>query len=125
MIAGSPCALDSVPLLAKRQTLFTCEDHDQNDVAFEALDAYYANDEQVLIDFCREHDINYLVIDLETYSREYLDKGQIFFEPYNQEVLPLIVDRDKFVLAEIPSELKAFQAEDFFVVLCDDLEKIH
>ncbi|MFC1975344.1 hypothetical protein ACFLXQ_02975 [Chloroflexota bacterium] len=122
LIAGTPCALDSVPLFAKRQALFSCEFGDRETVIPEALQAYYTDDKQVIIDFCHTHNIDYLVVDLKTYSEQFVNQRQIYFEPYNQKLLAHIAGQDTFVLAEVPDEVKIFQTENFFVVPCDALD---
>jgi hypothetical protein len=122
LLAGTPCALDNVPLFAKRQILFSCEQISAKaKIVVQALDAYYAEDERAVADFCREHGINYLVVDLDAYSQEYLAEERIFFEPYNQELLPLIAGRRTFALAGVAEDVRIFQSGDRFVVACDDL----
>jgi hypothetical protein len=125
LLAGSPCTLDNIPLFAHRRILFGCFYGNKGDTPIipKALETYYANDVQALIDFCPEHNIDYLVVDLKTYSRQYLEQGQIFYEPYNQELLVRIAGRDTFVLSEISDDIKVFQFEDIFVVSCDKFEK--
>jgi hypothetical protein len=121
LLAGTPCALDNVPLLAKRQILFSCEWISEDpELVIDALDAYYADDAHTVVDFCEAHSIDYLVTDLATYADEYLAQAQIFFEPYNQELLLRIADRDAFVMTRIPDELKVFEAESLFIVPCDE-----
>lgn len=120
LLAGTPCVLDNVPLFAKRQILFSCEEISEDTaLVYEALDIYYVDDKQVVIDFCQAHGVDYLVIDLQVYSEEYLATEKIFFEPYHQELLPQLVDRDPFVLAQVPDESKVFQSENLFVVPCN------
>ena len=60
-----------------------------------------------------------LVVNSEAYTDDYVRQGQMFFKPYNQELLAEIGDRDQFVLVEVPDEEKLFQAENLFVVRCD------
>ena len=118
LIAGSPCVLDSVELFAKRQVLFACEDSSGD---LEALQAYYTDDQQAIVDFCQTQEIDYLVVDLETYSQEYLARGWIYYEPLNQKLLPYVASRDTFVLTQVPDDVKVFQSENYFVVACDEL----
>jgi hypothetical protein len=119
LLAGTPSTLDNVPLFAKRQILFSREQISQDsDLMREALDTYYAKDAQRVVDFCQAHGVDYLVIDPQTYTEEYLDAGRIFFEPYNQELLPIVRSRDTFALAQVPDEAKVFQSEEVFVVPC-------
>jgi len=124
LIAGTPCALDSVPLFARRTALFSCEFEKSSSVIPEALSAYYTDDPEVIIDFCRTYQIDYLVVDSEAYTSEYVQRGQMFFKPYNHQLLTRIGDRDQFVLAEVPNEEKLFQAENYFVVRCDSLGEL-
>jgi hypothetical protein len=120
LLAGTPCVLDNVSLFAKRQVLFNCDLANQDaNLMREALNAYYTDDPQVVIDFCQAHDVDYLVVDLRVYSEEYLATEKIFFEPYHQELLPQLVDRDTFVLAQVPDDGKVFQSGGFFVVPCN------
>jgi hypothetical protein len=126
LIAGTPCILDSVPLLAKRQILFSCEQVSQDtQLIHEALNVYYADNTQVVVDFCQAHAIDYLAVDLQTYTEEYLANGRIFFEPYNHELLPRIAGRDTFALAHVPDQLKIFQSQNLFVVPCLELASIN
>ncbi|MEA3375496.1 MAG: hypothetical protein U9R72_04785 [Chloroflexota bacterium] len=119
LLAGTPCTLDSVTLFAKRQVLFSCEHISEDDgLMLEALDAYYAEEAQAVLDFCEAHGVDYLVINRETYTQEYIDKGWIFFEPYNQELLPHVRARDSFALAQVPDRAKVFESDALFVVPC-------
>jgi len=120
LLAGTPCALDNVPLFAKRQVLFNCDLVSQDtNLVRQALNAYYAEDPQVVIDFCLAHGVDYLVVDLQAYSDEYLATGRVFFEPYNQELIPQLISRDKFVLNQVSDGSKVFQSGNLFVVPCD------
>jgi hypothetical protein len=121
VIAGAPCALDSVQLFAKRRALMSCEAPRADEVVDEVLQAYYADNRQTVADFCRTHEVDYLVVDLNTYSKEYLDRGWVFFEPHNGANLPQIRDQERFVLAEVPDETKLFQHGDYYVAVCDSI----
>jgi hypothetical protein len=125
LIAGTPCALDSIPLFAKRQVMFSCEAYgDDSKLIREALAAYYAADWSIVANFCRSHQVNYLVLDLKTYSKEYLTTERVFFEPYKQELLAHLAGRESFVLAQTPDDIKLFQAGSFFAVSCDKIEQL-
>jgi hypothetical protein len=120
-LAGTPCVLDNVPLFAKRQVLFSCEQpSDDTELTSRALATYYADDEQIIRDFCQSYEIDYLVIDLDTYSDEYLSAGHLFFEPYNQELLPVVKSRESFVLQQVPDDAMVFREENLYVVPCNE-----
>jgi hypothetical protein len=121
LIAGSPCALDNVPFFAKRQILFSCElDSDNPQLIQTALNAYYSEKPEVIADFCFSYSVDYLVVKLESYSKEYLSRGWIFFEPYNSQILPKIRNREDFVLNRIPDTGKVFVNDHYFIVPCDE-----
>ena len=51
-----------------------------DDIQKEIREAYYADDWQVVLDFCQTYQVDYLAVDLETYSAEFLAKEKIFFD---------------------------------------------
>jgi hypothetical protein len=119
LIAGSPCALDNIPLFAGRQILFSCEKiHKDPDTMISALSAYYADQETEVAGFCQAYHVDYLVIAPQNYSKEYINKGGIFFEPYNQRLLHLIAGRNHFTLDNISDDLKVFHNQEYYVVPC-------
>jgi hypothetical protein len=122
LLAGTPCALDNVPLFAKRQILFSCEKlvNDPPRVR-QSLLAYYSSDAEDVAAFCRQFGVDYLVVDEAAYAPEYLDRGRLFFEPYNDELVSAVAGRESFALAEVPEEDRLFQAESLYVVACDAL----
>ncbi len=123
-LAGTPCTLDNIPLFAKRAILFSCFYNLEHASIPQALEAYYSDQAYVVADFCRAYDVDYLVVDLNAYSQEFLAQGQIFFEPYNQELLARINDKETFALAQIPDDHKVFQSDSLFVVSCMALADI-
>jgi hypothetical protein len=121
LLAGTPHTLDSVPLFAKRQILFSCEQISQDEVLMrKALDAYYAEETGTVLDFCRVHGVDYLVVNSHTYSEEYIEGDWLFFEPYNGELLPRVKARDTFALAEVPDDGKVFESGELFIVPCTE-----
>ncbi|MCB9098300.1 MAG: hypothetical protein H6632_02085 [Anaerolineales bacterium] len=125
VIAGTPCAINSVELFARRSVLFSCEQsHGDSRAIRTALMAYYAADTQTIGQFCAEYGVNYLVIDRQSYSPEYLAQNDIYFEPYNHELLSVIARQDRFILADLPDEIKLFQNGPIYVVECAQLNKV-
>ena len=122
VLAGTPCLLDNVPLFAKRAILFSCFYSDDSSPIQAGLAAYYAAQSQQVIEFCRNNAVDYLVVDTQAYSPEFLAQRQVFFEPYNQKLLSQISNQNDFVLAQIPDEKKLFQHPPFFVMACQAIE---
>ncbi len=119
LLAGTPKTLDNVPLLARRQILFS-EEKPSYDAALirQTLQALYAADFSQVADFCRAGGIDYLVIDLDSYSAEFLSTQLIFFAPYDRQIRAWIGERDTFALADTPAEWRVFQAENWYVLPC-------
>ncbi|MCB0162660.1 MAG: hypothetical protein KDI79_00450 [Anaerolineae bacterium] len=124
VIGGSPCALDNVDLFAKRSVVFSCEHIRDGQVTQAGLSAYYAPDWQPVTDFCQAYGVDYLVIDLDTYSSEYLAHERVYFEPYNQALLDSIAHQEQFVLTQVPDEARLFQGDKVYVTSCDALNKL-
>jgi hypothetical protein len=120
LLAGYPCALDEIPLFAKRQILFGCENYNTSEkLTRDALAAYYASEESIVSGFCARYDVDYLVVDRRTYSQEYLAEGWIYYEPYNTELLDQIGSQETFFLEQLPDAAKVFQSGEYYVVSCD------
>lgn len=118
MIAGTPCTLDSVELFAERSVLFSCERSRGGALTMDALETYYTADPQRVSRFCDKYGVDYLVVDLAAYEDEYLARKEIFFEPYNQELVAKIQGQKKFALTQVPPEAKLFQRGSIFGLSC-------
>ncbi|HEX9924570.1 MAG TPA: hypothetical protein VGD99_18075 [Anaerolineae bacterium] len=121
MIAGTPCALNSIELFAERSVLFSCEHYGNGALTMDALETYYTADPQRVSQFCDNYGVDYLVVDLRTYEDEYFVQEKIFFEPYNQQIKAVIAGQDRFVLTDVPAEKKLFQNETLYVAACGAL----
>lgn len=119
MIAGDPCSLDDVHYYARRNALASCWEagHDL-DVFMDELDAYYAEDAEQLLNFCRKYGVDYLVVNEETIAPSYVAEGNIAFEPANEQILQRIAGRSDFILDAIPPRERLFQRGSKFVVAC-------
>lgn len=122
LLAGDPCALDSVPLYAKRSVLFNCErfSHLPAETIGDALSAYYAAEWEEVYAFCREHNVTHLVVNAESYTEEVVNDEKYFFEPYTSQVADAIRSRPRYVLGELPAEERLFEAGAYSVVSCED-----
>jgi len=129
LIAGHPNLMDNVPTFAKRPALATFElAHPWSKGYWEQLrprledlfTAYYADDPQVVRDFCRKYNISFLVVDDRHFTPEFLAGGRFlvpfnqplqrekkgmaewvicpFFAPFDNQIRGLVQNRRKFVL---------------------------
>lgn len=119
LIAGYPCSLNDVPLYAKRAVLFSCETENRDmDLMVDLFEAYYAEDEQQVHDFCRHSGVDYLVVNEQTFSLDFVQSGKFMYEPIRSTVPPLLEGHSNFVLATTPEDERLFQDGSLFVISC-------
>lgn len=118
-LAGNPCSLDNVPLFAQRMILFSCETpHTDQQLMQEALDSYYAADRQTVNQFCQKHEVNYLLINRDTYRESYIQKGAFLFEPFDTRMQQTLATRRNFALENIGEEDIVFQNGPLILAPC-------
>jgi len=92
LIAGHPNLMDNVTTFAQRRALATFELAHPWSKGYwwqikprleELFTAYYANDPQVVRDFCRKYQVSFLVVDDRHFSPEFLAGGH-FLVPFDQ-----------------------------------------
>jgi hypothetical protein len=122
LIAGIPWAVDKIQLFAKRQILFGLYmPSDDEALTRDALNAYYTDDKQVVLDFCKEYGVDYLVIDHQAFTAEALN-GLIYFEPYSSEIQAKVEPSDDFALLDISPAAEVFQSGRFSVASCEKMQ---
>jgi hypothetical protein len=121
LFSGEPCLLDDIPLYAKRTTIMSCEPrgYDKNtQLVWDTLISYYTDDIGDIVSYCADYHIDYLLVDTNRYTPEFLEAGQFYYEPYNSEITAWLNGRSHFALLNIPDEQKLFQQENLFVIPC-------
>jgi hypothetical protein len=139
LIAGHPHLLDLVPTFAHRRALITFElAHPWSRGYWQQIrprledlfTAYYAEDPQVVRDFCRKYQISFLVVDDRHFTPQFLAGGRFrlplaaplqsekkrlvervdcpFFEPFAQEIRRQVKGRTRFALLD----REAFPAQE-------------
>jgi len=122
LLSGDPCSLDSVQFFAGRDILFNCERfgflENEEQVVLDSLRAYYASKPETVAEYCRRYGIDYLVVNTERFSSEWLAAEKYFFEPYNTQLIAEVNSSQRFVLNEVPESDKLFVAGKYFVMPC-------
>jgi hypothetical protein len=121
LVGGAPCALDSVPLLARRSVIFSCErvPAQRGDLIIAGLEAYYAESLETTLAYCHQYGVDYLVVDRALFEPTEIDKGQVFFSPYQEQLDPPVSERHYFALDHVADKKKALVAGSVYVVACD------
>jgi hypothetical protein len=122
LIGGDPQYLGGVPLFAKRAILFSEErPHPDGTVMMDGLQAYYAASETEIVTFCRRHGVDYLLVDTQDFTPQHIARGAYLFEPYNSRLQADLANQTRFALAEVPDEMREFQAGWIYLVACERL----
>jgi hypothetical protein len=106
VLSGSPDILTGIPLFSKRAVLFKSLHPDRSAPIVDAMSAYYAEETSEIIKFCQQQDVDYLVWNQRDYSQEFLQEGDFFSLPYQEEIRDQIFGRDDFVLLQVEPEYR-------------------
>lgn len=118
-LAGNPCSLDNIPLFAQKMILFSCETpHTDQLLMQEALDSYYAADRQTVNQFCQKYEVDYLLINQDTYRESYLQKGEFLFEPFDTKMQQTLAVRRNFALDNLDEADIVFQSGSLRLAPC-------
>lgn len=105
LIAGHPQLMDPLPTFSHRKAFLTYEiSHTWVDLYWEVIKkrtfdffkAYYAEDPEELRQFCEYYGIDYLLVREEDFSRDTIQNGKIYFEPFGSWVRELVKNRSHF-----------------------------
>ncbi|MCP4426621.1 MAG: hypothetical protein GY803_19175 [Chloroflexi bacterium] len=121
LIGGEPCRLDNVQLFANRTVLFSCEHYQfwkDPGIVQAMLAAYYAKENEQIIQFCEEYGVDYFVVDENRLTNEFITAGKFFFEPYNSWLNEKISGQTNFALADVAEENSLFRVGSTFVMPC-------
>lgn len=119
MIAGDPCSLDDIPLFAKRQILFSCEKPNPNpDIIMGWMNAYYSDRPEEIVSFCSQHQIDYLVVNLDSFEPPSDPGWRYYFEPYNRVLVEKMAQAPDFALQHLAQEAVLYSQGQVRVIPC-------
>jgi hypothetical protein len=119
LLAGDLVQMDNIPLFAHRSVLFSFEITNVDESRILAFfDAYYAESSETILGFCRDYGVEYLVVNLQQFSPDYLENGVFFLAPHNETIAESVAARSDFILPQISDDRRLFQSGDLFVIPC-------
>jgi len=118
LIAGGLCLGDDVPMLAKRSVLWNCEQPGGQQSVLDTLGAYYADSMVDVFEFCQKYDVDYMLVNQESFELDRIRAGNFIFEPYNSLISPQIINRTFFALQNIPEQMRMYESEGITVIPC-------
>ncbi len=130
LIAGEPFLMDDIPTFANRKVLANDEVSQPyfadfypmiKERIFSFFDAYYSDSYKKVCDFCRKYKVTHLVVNKKHFSRDYLARDFLYYNPFNGHIKNLIRNRAVFILPNIPAGEKIFEDGDIFVIKTKDI----
>jgi hypothetical protein len=106
LVAGHPCVMDAVPLLARRKVLANHELSLPYYYGYygsirkritDFFEAYYASSRETVEAFARGYGVDVLVVRKEHFDPAFLE-GKIYYEPFNKAVKERLKEGGGFVL---------------------------
>lgn len=124
---------DDIPLFAQRannggfetlQPWLTKSWARQKARAEDTLNAFYATDPRVVIDYAKKYKVTHLLVNRARYGRDFV-KRAMTFEPLSSYARNLLADRrpEQCVLANVPDEAVIFNADPTLLVSVEKLEQ--
>ena len=116
VLVGNPDIMTNIPLFSKRSVLFKGLFPRGDAPIVKYFDAQYAETAQPVLDFCRQFQINYLVLDTRDFNPDDIAKGHFFYEPWNSSIRTVVNGRSDFVLPQLEP---IFTSGPYRVIKCD------
>jgi hypothetical protein len=116
VFAGESDVIDGIPLFSERAALFRRLLPREDAPIVEFFDAQYAESPEVVLKFCEQYGVDYLIIDDRAFDSDYLAAGNFFYQPYNDEIVDLVAGRSDFVLLDVEP---VFASGSLSVIKCD------
>lgn len=130
LIAGHPSLMDNVPTFAERKAFITEEASVPyytnfypiiKERTYNFFKAYYSDSLKEIYDFCKMHNINYIIVDKKHFSNAYFKGNRFYLNPFNGYIKNLIKNKTTFALMSIPQNKRIFEDNDVFVVKVEGL----
>ncbi len=129
LVAGYPLQTSCIPLYSKRM-VFTSHEGISPEYSgyysvlrnrtFELFDAYFSDNITAVEDFCRKHDIDYLLVD--RVYLEHLDYSEaLSYEPFRSYIENITQNRTYFALLHVPDEKKIINNDQYYLIRCGDI----
>lgn len=131
MIAATPSLADNIPTFSQRKVFINYELSQPifdkywkiiKKRTYNFFDAYYSKDLLHVYKFCERNQIDYLVIDKTHFTKQYLMRRWLYFEPFNSYIKEIVKNRSHFALDNIPDKDKLYIEDSIFVIKKDTLK---
>ena len=134
VVAAYPMGIaDNIPLFAKRTAYVFYEAsnpfHDEHwkliqDRTMQFFRAYYSDNLDDVANFMKSNNINYLLIDLDHFQKDFLTQKQIYFNPFSDRIAEIIKNKKSFALQKLSFKDYNFRIKEKYVISLDKIEEI-
>ncbi|UCG23064.1 MAG: hypothetical protein JSW55_12965 [Chloroflexota bacterium] len=120
-LASGSCVLDNIPMFARRQALWTCENISASKqvMIVDTLKAYYAASLDSVLNFCRQYEVDYVVVSKEAFEESQVKVGDYPFGAYRAFLTAEADPLASHVLGDVPDSMRVYEDEDVIVVQCE------
>jgi hypothetical protein len=124
--ASSSCLLENIPMVARRQVLWDCEDRPNEVLITDTLKATYAQSLDEVFNFCQQYKVDYFVIEKKALEESRIQRRNYFSEPYNSILNAAVTSQAGYVLEDIPDRMRVYEDENVIVMQCklDDMGEL-
>ena len=85
---------------------------------YDFFEAYYAQAISKVFNFCDKYEVDYFVVYKKHFSKEYLNNGRYYFNPFNEYIKEMFRNRAENEFAVLAAQLKNVVFEDeYYIVL--------
>ena len=125
VIAAHPFLADPIQTFGARKVLVSAElsrpwpKQYWQAVRMRTLDffeAYYSQDLLGVYQFCKKHNVDYLVIDQRHFQEPYLSEEKMYLRAFNGHIQRLVSQNKNYALAKIPEKDKLFTDGNIFLL---------
>ncbi len=116
VLAGNPAVMTNIPLFSRRSVLFRDLFPRTDAPIVPYFDAQYAETAAPMLNFCQRYQIDYLVLDMQDFSPQFLQKENFFYQPWNDQIVTRIAGRSNFALPQLEP---VFASGPYRVIRCD------
>ena len=88
---------------------------------YDFFDMYYSNSSSEIYNFCKENNVDYIIVYNKYFSQEYLSKNKFYFNPFNDYIKSIINENKNFVLTDSSKWNIIFSNDDVKVISCNSL----
>ncbi|MCI0520788.1 MAG: hypothetical protein L0Z70_11125 [Chloroflexi bacterium] len=122
LLAGDPEILSGIPLFSERMVLYRklTPRRREGPLVVEYFNALYQGETGAMAEFCQAHALSHVVVNRDSFTSEYRQRGEYFYEPYNQQIRANTAGDEDFALEKLTP---VFNSGKYAVYACSQMAR--